>query len=171
MGEGLAVFRTDSDDGLRRAPEATVSTGGAEGNVAMAAARLGLASTWLGRVGTDGLGDRVVRELRAEGVDVRAIVDPRHPTGLLVKEVAADGRTEVVYYRAHSAGSALCAADLDRIELGEGTLVHLTGITAALSVSARDAVDHSRDRWFTSNETVEPASLARARRWSTASRA
>lgn len=167
MGEGLAVFRTDSDDGLRRAPEATVSTGGAEGNVAMAAARLGLASTWLGRVGTDGLGDRVVRELRAEGVDVRAIVDPRHPTGLLVKEVAADGRTEVVYYRAHSAGSALCAADLDRIELGEGTLVHLTGITAALSVSARDAVDHLLARASEAGSTVSFDVNHRSRLWST----
>ena len=65
IGEGLGVFRTDSPDGLRRAPDVTVSTGGAEGNVAMAVARLGLPAVWLGRVGADGLGERVAR--RAEG--------------------------------------------------------------------------------------------------------
>jgi 2-dehydro-3-deoxygluconokinase len=167
VGEGLAVFRTDSVDGLRRAPDVTVSTGGAEGNVAMAAARLGLAATWLGRVGADGLGERVVRELRAEGVDVRAIVDPTHPTGLLIKEVTAGGRTDVTYYRALSAGSTLHPDDVDRLELTAGTLVHLTGITAALSASARDAVERLLARASEAGSTVSFDVNHRSRLWST----
>ncbi|KJC63066.1 sugar kinase [Agreia bicolorata] len=167
IGEGLAVFRTNSDDGLRRAPDVTVSTGGAEGNVAMAAARLGLASTWMGRVGADGLGERVVRELRAEGVDVHAIVDPGHPTGLLVKETSAGGRTDVTYYRALSAGSTLCASDVDGLQLTADTLVHLTGITAALSASARDAIERLLALASDAGSSVSFDVNHRSRLWST----
>jgi 2-dehydro-3-deoxygluconokinase len=141
VGEGLAVFRTAPDESLRRAPAVTVSTGGAEGNVAMSAARLGLPSTWMGRVGADGLGERVLRELKAEGVNALSVIDPARPTGLLVKEISAGGRTEVSYYRSASAGSALSADDVETLEITAGTLVHLTGITPGLSASAREAVD------------------------------
>lgn len=141
VGEGLVVFRTAPDDSLRRASAVTVSTGGAEGNVAMSAARLRLHSTWMGRVGADVLGERVLRELRAEGVNAVSVVDPARPTGLLVKEISAGGRTEVSYYRSASAGSALSADDVETLEITAGTLVHLTGITPGLSASARQAVD------------------------------
>ena len=46
------------------------------------------------------------------GVDVHAIVDRENPTGRLVKEVQADGRTGVVYYRRGSAGSRLSVTDV-----------------------------------------------------------
>ncbi|MFT4305814.1 MAG: sugar kinase, partial [Microbacterium sp.] len=90
----------------------------------------------------DGLGRRVARELRAEGVDVHAVVDPAAPTGLLLKETPSRGRTAVAYYRAGSAGSRLSAADLD-LRLTAEDVVHLTGITPSLSESARGAVRHA----------------------------
>ena len=166
IGEGLGVFRTESPDGLRRAPDVAVSTGGAEGNVAMAVARLGLPAVWLGRVGADGLGERVTRELRAEGVDVRAIVDPDHPTGLLVKQISSAGRTDVGYYRALSAGSTLCAADVEQLELSARTLVHVTGITAGLSPSALEAIDRLLERAGEAGCTVSFDVNHRSRLWS-----
>jgi len=169
IGEGLGVFRTDSADGLRRAPDVTVSTGGAEGNVAMAVARLGLPAVWLGRIGADGLGERVVRELRAEGVDARAIVDPGHPTGLLVKQISSSGRTDVSYYRSLSAGSTLCAADVEQLELTERTLVHVTGITVGLSSSAREAIDRLLERAAEAHCTVSFDINHRSRLWSSSS--
>jgi 2-dehydro-3-deoxygluconokinase len=95
-------------------------------------------------VAADSLARRVTRELRAEGVVVRSVVDPDRPTGLLVKDVRADGRTAVSYHRAGSAGSALTVADVDALdlELAPGTLVHVTGITGSLSTSAADAIRH-----------------------------
>ncbi|MFW8745442.1 PfkB family carbohydrate kinase, partial [Mesorhizobium japonicum] len=132
FGEGLVVLRGSE---LDRAPGLALGTGGAEANVAMAAARSGAVATWLGRVGDDAFGRRVVRELRAEGVTVLPIVDPA-PTGVIVKELHAGGRTGVSYYRHDSAGSRLSAADVDDLPLTDTTLVHLTGITPALSPSA-----------------------------------
>ena len=167
VGEGLGVFRTDSPDGLRRAADVTVSTGGAEGNVAMAVARLGLPAVWLGRVGADGIGERVTRELRAEGVEVHAIVDPGHPTGLLVKQITSAGRTDVGYYRSLSAGSTLCAADVEQLELTAHTLVHVTGITVGLSTSAHEAIDRLLDRAGEAECTVSFDVNHRNRLWST----
>lgn len=132
LGEALGVLRTASLGSLAQLDTLAVGTGGAEGNVAVGLARLGTPVTWLGRVGDDGLGRRVARELRAEGVDVVAIVDGGAPTGLLLKETPVPGRTLVTYHRAGSAGSRLEPADLDGLDLAAGDILHLTGITPAL---------------------------------------
>ena len=146
LGEGLAIFRADEGEPLWHRETVHVATGGAEANVAMSVARLGIPVTWLGRVGDDALGRRIVRELRGEGVDVHAIVDPDAPTGLLVKELHAGGRTRVSYYRGGSAGSRLTVADADLLELTRSTLVHLTGITPGLSAGAHGAVERVLQR-------------------------
>jgi 2-dehydro-3-deoxygluconokinase len=65
FGEALAVLRTTEPGTLAHLSTLAVGTGGAEANVAIGLARLGVPVTWLGRVGADSLGRRVVRELRA----------------------------------------------------------------------------------------------------------
>ena len=141
VGEGLAVLRARDHGALATVSDLVVGTGGAEGNVAIGLARLGIPVTWLGRVGDDAFGRRVVRELRAERVDVIAPVDADAPTGLLVKSTPAPGRTDVIYYRTGSAGSRLARTDVEGIDIAGFALVHVTGITPALSPSAADAVD------------------------------
>lgn len=118
-----------------------VDTGGAESNVAIGLVRAGVPATWIGRVGTDPAGERVARDVRGEGVDVLAVPDPEHSTGIMMKERLADGRTRVTYHRRGSAGAALRAADLPASVVETATLLHVTGITLALSDSARDAVE------------------------------
>ncbi|WP_426517025.1 sugar kinase [Diaminobutyricibacter sp. McL0618] len=140
LGEGLGVLRTSGIGSLAQLPDLLVGTGGAESNVAIGLARLGISVTWLGRVGDDGLGRRVTRELRAEGVQVVAPIDTTAPTGLLIKEHPSPGRTFVTYHRAGSAGSRLRPSDLDPVDIGSFSLLHLTGITPALSPSARATV-------------------------------
>jgi 2-dehydro-3-deoxygluconokinase len=107
--------------------------------VAIALARLGTAVTWLGRVGSDSLGDLVVRELRSEGVNVVDIRVSDAATGLMVKERRTPERTNVWYYRAGSAGSQLEPADIDSSLVAAATILHVTGITPALSPSAAEA--------------------------------
>ena len=53
--------------------------GGAESNVAIGVARLGVGAAWIGRVGDDAAGRKILRELRAEGVHTHGIVT-RLPT-------------------------------------------------------------------------------------------
>jgi 2-dehydro-3-deoxygluconokinase len=113
------------------------TVGGAESNVARGLAALGLPAAWISRVGDDGFGRHLVRTLTADGVDTRAvIVDPARPTGLYIKETR-DGRSVPHYYRAGSAAAALGPDLLDDPTAGpllaRAALIHLSGITAALS--------------------------------------
>ncbi|MBJ2120302.1 sugar kinase [Arthrobacter sp. MSA 4-2] len=141
FGETMALMRAQTPGPLAHASELGLGIGGAESNVAIALARLGTPVSWFGRVGADSLGDLVVRELRAEGLEVRAIRDPAAPTGLMIKERRTQHNQKVWYYRAGSAGSRLGPADVPVEEIAAAGLLHVTGITPALSESAADAVD------------------------------
>jgi 2-dehydro-3-deoxygluconokinase len=140
FGETMGLFRATEFGDLADVSDARIGTGGADSNVAIGLARLGVASVWVGRVGADGLGRRVVRDLRGEGVDVRAIVDPIAPTGLMVKEKRTPHTTRVSFYRAGSAGSRLSSGDIPPGLVESAALVHVTGITASISPSARQVV-------------------------------
>lgn len=140
LGETMALVRTTEIGSLRHAHGMALGVGGAETNVAIGLARLGVAVSWLGRVGDDSLGERVAREIRAEGVEVRAVVDADAPTGLMVKERPSAASTAVHYYRAGSAGSRVSGSDLPDGWIEEASLLHVTGITPLLSATARDAV-------------------------------
>lgn len=121
------------------------SVGGAECNVAGGLAALGIPTGWISRLGADGFGRHVRRDLRARGVEVAGVEeDPVRPTGLYVKH-SVDGRTRMHYYRSASAAAAMDPDFLDRpavrSRLAAATLVHTTGITAALSASAAAMLD------------------------------
>ncbi|MER5374286.1 sugar kinase [Streptomyces sp. NPDC002553] len=140
FGETMAALRAQG--ALRLGGSLGLSVAGAESNVAIGLARLGHRVRWAGRVGADELGALVLRTLRAEGVDTgHAITDDTgRPTGLLLTEPRLGTLTRVSYYRSGSAGSALSPADV-LPALTPGTrLLHLTGITPALSASAAEAV-------------------------------
>ncbi|MFF0265081.1 sugar kinase [Kribbella sp. NPDC004536] len=121
------------------------SVGGAECNVAGGLAALGVPTGWISRLGDDGFGQHVLRDLQARGVDVGGVeLDPVRPTALYVKE-SDGGRSRMHYYRSGSAAAALAPAFLDRPEvrerLAQAKLVHTTGITAAISASSSDMLE------------------------------
>ena len=121
----------------------TKSIAGAESNVAIGLARLGVHVAALTRVGDDPFGAEIVRTLRAEGIDTSAVtVDPVRPTGLMVKERTTSVTANVWYHRAGSAASALGPEDVDRAWdlLGPPRHVHVSGVTLALGDRPRAAV-------------------------------
>ncbi len=141
LGETMALFSSDRVGPLRHAATMRVGIAGAESNVAIGVRRLGHPAAWIGRVGSDELGHLVLGRLRAERVDVdAAVVDQDAPTGLMVKEHRTADLTRVVYYRRDSAGSRLEPGDLDEARIRAARVLHLTGITPALSATARAAV-------------------------------
>ena len=78
----------------------------------MGLAAMGLDSHWVGRVGRDGFGTRILDELSSHGVGISGVeVDSGRPTGLYVKvpaqETDPDGGSSVLYYRQGSAASAM----------------------------------------------------------------
>ena len=96
MGETMAAFAPEEDGRLRYASSFRLRVAGAESNVAVGAARLGFSAGWISRVGDDEFGQKILRELRADGVDVSAVaVDKDRRTGLLFKETRPGGETAV----------------------------------------------------------------------------
>lgn len=137
LGETMALLTVPGDGRLTGAP--ALGVGGAESNVAIAAARLGVPATWISRVGDDALGALVVREIRAEGVVVLAERDASAPTGMMVKEQRRGRPSAVRYYRAGSAASRLSESDVDASAVAAAGVLHLTGITPALGEGPRSA--------------------------------
>jgi sugar/nucleoside kinase (ribokinase family) len=122
---------------LAASPTLEKSIGGAEANVAIGLARLGLRTAYVSRVGSDPFGDEVVRTLRGEGVDVSRVQrSTQRPTGLMVKELRSPHDARVHYYREGSA-----ATELDGIgQVPHARHVHATGITLALGAGPAAAV-------------------------------
>jgi 2-dehydro-3-deoxygluconokinase len=143
LGETMALVAAPEIGLLRHASTLRLSCGGAESNVAVGVARLGHSVAWIGRVGADEFGVMVRRMLAAEGVGARIRVDAAAPTGLMVKYRRTNTVTQVMYYRKGSAGSRLDRSDVDAELIRSARVLHLTGITPALSETARDAVDYA----------------------------
>ncbi|TBN58310.1 sugar kinase [Glaciihabitans arcticus] len=145
LGEALGVLRTREVGTLAHLSELAFGTGGAEANVAIGASRLGAAAVYIGRVGADSVGQRIARELRAEGVDARLAIDPSAATGILIKESPRPGQTDVTFHRRGSAGSRIDPADLETLELTSDDILHVTGILPALSPSGRATLERALD--------------------------
>ncbi|ACU73876.1 PfkB domain protein [Catenulispora acidiphila DSM 44928] len=140
IGETMAALRADG--AIRLGSAMTLSPAGAESTVAIGLARLGHRAGWVGRVGADEFGELILRTLRAEGVDLtHARVDPDgRPTGVMAREHRVGSLIRVSYHRSGSAGSALEPGDVLPALEGGARILHLTGITPALSPSAAEAV-------------------------------
>ncbi|MFI7394800.1 sugar kinase [Streptomyces tendae] len=136
LGESMVTFLPSRPGRLADVPSFDRAIGGAESNVACVLAAAGHSTRWVGRVGADGFGDHLVEAIGAYGVDVSAVRrDPARPTGIYFR-TAGDRATdahEVAYYRAGSAASAMSVDTMDLDAIRSGRVLHLSGITPALS--------------------------------------
>nr|WP_281356724.1 sugar kinase [Amycolatopsis anabasis] len=140
MGESMALFVPAEPGPAHEVRTWKRTVGGAESNVACHLAGLGVPSAWVSAVGHDPFGRALLAEIAAAGVDVSATyVDRRRPTGLYIKESGAQG-SPVRYYRAGSAASAMGPELLGRLDFSTVDVIHLSGITAALSDSCLELV-------------------------------
>ncbi|MEV5885562.1 sugar kinase [Streptomyces sp. NPDC052020] len=141
LGESMVTFLPSRPGRLADVPSFDRGIGGAESNVACTLAAAGHSARWVSRVGADGFGDHLVEAIGAYGVDTAHVGrDAARPTGVYFR-TAGDRATdahEVAYYRAGSAASAMTAANLDLAAVRAGRVLHLSGITAALSAGCRE---------------------------------
>jgi 2-dehydro-3-deoxygluconokinase len=140
LGETLILFSPEVDGPLRYVERFQRRAAGAESNVAIGVSRLGHSAGWISRVGDDEFGRYILTSLRADGVDVSQVRLGPGPTAIMFRERGLLGRVDVVYYRQGSAASFLAPDDLDPAYWRGARLLHLTGITPALSASCRAAV-------------------------------
>lgn len=140
LGECMAVLYPPDPVSLDEARALLLDIGGAEANLAIALCRLGHSARFISRVGDDPFGRRIRAILSDEGVDTSSLrIDPAAPTGVFFREWLADGARRVYYYRRNSAASRIGPDDLTPEQFTHARIVHLTGITPALSESCSAA--------------------------------
>ncbi|MFI9821640.1 sugar kinase [Streptomyces sp. NPDC052013] len=136
LGESMVTFLPSTPGRLADVPSFDRAIGGAESNTACMLAAAGHSVRWISRVGADPFGDHLVEAIAGHGVDVSSVArDPDRPTGIYFR-TAGDRATdahEVAYYRAGSAASAMTPENVDADAALTGRVLHLSGITAALS--------------------------------------
>jgi 2-dehydro-3-deoxygluconokinase len=137
IGEAMAVLSPDPPVPLRHAATLSMSMAGAEVNVIMHLAALGLRTAFRSRVGDDPFGQLIGDRLGAAGVEADVCIDPLAPTGIYLKNPGPTG-TAVHYYRAGSAASTMDTSIWTSCP--PARLVHLSGITTALSPSCAGLV-------------------------------
>lgn len=136
----MALLLATHDVHLAVAREFAAEIAGAESNVAIGLARLGHRVAFYGRLGDDVFGHRIRRELRGEGIDVSALLtDDERGTGLLFRDTVQGSPLTVLYRRSDSAATAMTSADVPSVIIRQARVLHVTGITAALSRSAYEA--------------------------------
>lgn len=138
FGEAMAMFVADDFGRLDQINHFTKYLAGAETNVAVGLARLGLRSGWASRVGADSFGTFVKRFLETEGVNIDQVKeDLDFPTGFQMKSKVEAGDPEVQYFRKRSAASRMNADDLTESYFTAARHLHMTGIPLALSDDVR----------------------------------
>lgn len=146
VGESLGLLVPDRTGRLAHVSSMRLGFGGAESNVAIGVARLGGAAGWAGRVGADGMGELITREIRAEGVEVHPTFDTEAATALMLKERPQPGVSRVTYYREGQAGSRLSPEDLPEGLVERARVLHVTGISAGLGSGTLATVHAAIDR-------------------------
>ncbi|OIK09272.1 sugar kinase [Bacillus sp. MUM 13] len=139
FGEAMAMFIAAEKGPLHEVKQFNRELAGAETNVAIGLAKLGLRAGWASKVGRDAFGDFIIQRLNSESVDIsRVLADKDHPTGFQIKSKVDKGDPEVQYFRKGSAASFLEKSDFSEEYFSKARHLHLTGIPLAISLSARE---------------------------------
>ena len=139
-GEALVLLAAETTGALEDVERFRRFSAGAELNVAIGLARLGLRVGYLSRVGDDAFGRFLLAAMEREGLGRELVaVDAARSTGSMLKSLAGGGVDPIIdYYRRGSAASAMDAGDLARAAPAGARHVHLTGILPALSAGCRE---------------------------------
>lgn len=135
FGEAMMLLVADRPGPLELAENFVKRTAGAETNVAIGLARLGLNVGWVSRLGTDSIGRYLLAAMQREGIDCTHVVcDARQRSGFQFKgRVDGGGDPQVEYHRKGSAASQIEPTDIDVAWLQAARHLHATGVFPALS--------------------------------------
>ena len=102
--------------------------GGSPTNTAAGAARLGMKSAVITRVGDEHMGRFIREQLRAEGVDVRGVItDPERLTALVLLGIRDQEQFPLIFYRENCADMGLTPDDIDPDFIAEARCVLASG--------------------------------------------
>lgn len=142
IGEAMGLFSADESGKLDDAVSFSKTVAGAEVNVSIGLARLGMEAELITRLGQDYFGRYILKFLESEGIGTEFVsFDEDTNTGFMLKSKTEEGDPETAYYRKGSAFSRLSIEDLiGVIDFDNVKVLHITGIPSAVSRSVRSAI-------------------------------
>ena len=169
FGEAMLLLVADRPGPLELAQAFYKRTAGAETNVAIGLARLGLNVGWASRLGTDSMGRYLLAAMTGEGIDCSHVVcDASQPTGFQFKGSVTDGSDPPVeYHRKGSAASHMGVADIDQAWLLGARHLHATGVFAAVSATTLPAAAKTMDMMHAAGRSVSFDPNLRPTLWAT----
>ncbi|MGH2387321.1 MAG: PfkB family carbohydrate kinase, partial [Chloroflexota bacterium] len=149
---GEVMLRMSVPAGIRldQAARLDLTPGGAETNLTGALARLGRRCAWVSSLPANALGRLAANHIRAAGIDLEGVVwRNQGRMGTYYLEFATPPRPiQAIYDRAGSCAAQMGPDDVNWAYLLHTRLLHLSGITPALSPSCRaltaEAIEHAR---------------------------
>jgi 2-dehydro-3-deoxygluconokinase len=140
IGEGQLRYCVPAGKRLEDVRQFDVYACGAEANVTSLLSRLGWRCGWLSSLPNCPLGRRVANELKLSGLDLSAILwrDQGRIATYYVENADPPRSTQIYYDRANSCFASLSSNDVDWDYLTDTQILHLTGITPALSTGLRE---------------------------------
>ncbi|GGK06335.1 2-dehydro-3-deoxygluconokinase [Lentibacillus kapialis] len=129
IGDAMIAFNPSKTGPMKFVPSFTKNIGGAELNVAIGCARLGLEAGWISRLGDDEFGKYIRNFARGEGIDTSQVdFEKGHPTSLNFKEIMEDGSVRTFYYREKSPTATMKPDELSEEYFKQAKILHITGI-------------------------------------------
>lgn len=135
LGEAMVLLAAEETGPLAQVRRFSKHTAGAETNVAVGLARLGLRVGWVSRLGNDTMGQFLRHAFMKEGIDCSQVtLVPGARTGFMFKGRVDDGTDPPIeYHRQGSAASLMGPNDLPLAWLQTAHHLHVTGVFAALT--------------------------------------
>ncbi|GEN45989.1 sugar kinase [Alkalibacillus haloalkaliphilus] len=134
IGDAMITFDPATTGPLRFNDTFKRKVGGAEFNVAIGLARLGVSPTWISRLGKDEFGRYIYNFARGEGIDVSEVeLVNGYSTSLNFKEIFNNGSSNTYYYRHESPTQELTADRLNEELFKNAKVLHVTGVFPAMS--------------------------------------
>lgn len=169
FGESMLRLSPQDRERLESVRELDVRVAGAESNVAVAAARLGLEVTWLSKLPDSPLGRRATRSLDSHGVETAVVWDDDRRMGTYYIEFGGQPRgTDVIYDRENAAVTTATPAQLRTDAVEAADIFHTTGITPALSGTLRETTADLLARAGSAGTTTSFDLNYRSKLWSPA---
>ncbi|MCM8814715.1 MAG: sugar kinase, partial [Candidatus Omnitrophica bacterium] len=135
IGETMIRFSTIDHKTLEQSEVLNFSVAGSESNVAISLSRLGMKTAWISKLIDNFLGRKIAQNIQSHGVDTSKVVwTDKGRVGIYFIEYGLPPRSiKVIYDRKNSAINWLKPEEIDWNYFNDTRMVHLSGITPALS--------------------------------------
>lgn len=168
LGETMVRFSPPLGESLESAPVFHADPAGAESNVAVALARLGIKVGWISRVPDNPIGRRVVGQIRHHGVDTSRVIwaSGQRMGTYYIEPGRLPRATIAIYDRSGSAFSHIDPDEVDWAYIRQANWLHLTGITPALGAGPCRTIKRAIEEATDSGATISFDVNYRAKLWS-----